>query len=102
MNNKEVIDKLTAYFITQDPRQIALALASTMVDMHRLLLFRELDPEEKESLRVRCAANSEELIRFLNKGPRETPFQTTNISSDDPEWRETFQKHYAKNKKEGK
>jgi hypothetical protein len=70
MNNKEVMDRLTEYYLTQDPKLVARALASQMVDLHRIWHMLELPEAEMHSLHERCEMNLIELDRFLEDDSR--------------------------------
>jgi len=64
--NKQVIDDLTEYFCSQDPKDIARALAATMIDINRLLHCNQLSREEYECLATRMKSNLQQLENFIN------------------------------------
>lgn len=68
MKNKELIDRLQAYFLTQDPNVVARILANYMIDMHRLCCVWEIPEEEQENLACRMSINSEKLQDFAKNG----------------------------------
>lgn len=82
MRNREIIYKLTQYFLTQDPSIVAKSLACMMIDLNRLKNMHTLGLEEKVSLFARLDANLAELQRFAKKGPRGN-MKLHNIESND-------------------
>jgi hypothetical protein len=70
MDNKEVIDRLQAYYLTQDPSVVARALASILIDMNRLKHFGELGDKEAQCLEIRLNLMMDELQDFVKNGPR--------------------------------
>lgn len=50
MTNKEVVEKLEAYFNAQDPKVVAQAAAGMSIDLNRFLNFDQLDKDEQEDL----------------------------------------------------
>lgn len=82
--NKEVINALQEFFLKQDPKDIARALAACMIDFQRMVNFEKLGSEEKACLQARLLVNVEELQRFAKEGPRnDEPFRCINIESDE-------------------
>lgn len=72
MKNKEVIDALTDYFLSQtDIASVCRALASCMLDYHRLANWALITPEERDSLTLRIEMNSAELEKFVKEGNTE-------------------------------
>jgi len=71
LSNKEVGSKLIKYFLKQEPKDIARALAACMVDFNRIAHMHELDKEEMENLQMRVQLNVEELHRFLDNEKQE-------------------------------
>jgi hypothetical protein len=69
MNNKEIIDKLQAYYLTQDPALIARLCACFMIDMNRLITMADLPERELECLLARIKMHSEDLWDFIRNGP---------------------------------
>ncbi len=68
--NKEVIRKLSDYFLTQNPGIVARVLANCMIDFHRIRNLDELPENEKDSLTFRIDANSQAVVDFVNNGPQ--------------------------------
>lgn len=66
--NKEISDKMTAYFLTQDPEIVARILAANMIDLNRLYHFELLEDDERESLFRRLDHNIEQLQEFIKSG----------------------------------
>lgn len=67
--NKEVIDKLTEYFITQDKKTIARSLANMMIDFNRIFYLKSLPEDERVLLNARIIANMLALRKFIKDGP---------------------------------
>jgi hypothetical protein len=70
LTNKEVIERLKAYFMEQEQEDICFMLASLMVDMHRVKHYQFLDEDEKASFMIRMEANDASLMDFLKNGPK--------------------------------
>jgi hypothetical protein len=70
MNNKDVIDKLQAYFLQQDPQVLTRLTANMMVDFHRLYSIESLPFEEVECLFQRIERNALSLRDFVENGPK--------------------------------
>lgn len=70
MNNKEVIEKLKAYYLTQDHETVCHALASLVVDVHRVVNCEKLPEKEFRCLEWRLNKMSEELEKFVKDGPK--------------------------------
>lgn len=68
MKNKEVMDKVTSYLLTQDPAVVARTCAALMVDINRIDMIESLPADEVECLFKRIALNSIELREFIEKG----------------------------------
>lgn len=81
VSNKELIDKLQAYFLEQDPKDIARGLANMMIDIHRIVTYENLSEDQKNSLKFRMAANTEELKEFI-KGNKRKKFTLVNIFNE--------------------
>ena len=64
MTNKEVIDKLQAFYLTQDPEKVARICANFAVDLNRFLHVDDLDDDEKEDFLGRIAFNVGEIYKF--------------------------------------
>ncbi len=84
--NKEVIDDLQAYFLKQDPKDIARTLAGLMIDFQRFVNYENLGKNEQECLLFRMQKNVEELQRFIREGPRDNDtFKYINLESKEQE-----------------
>lgn len=81
MENKEVIDKLQAYFLEQDHELIARMAAALLVDLHRMATFGLLPEDERQSLVERVRKNSIELEAFIKKGPS-SGLELINVNED--------------------
>lgn len=71
LNNKDLIDKLQAYLLTQNPEIVARLLANCMVDFFRLYTIKYLPFEEVESLFHRIEKNAISLREFEKKDKHE-------------------------------
>lgn len=71
MNNKDLIDKLEAYLLAQNPKIVARLLANTMVDFHRLYTIEYLPFEEVECLFQRIEKNAQSLREFAKNDKHE-------------------------------
>lgn len=67
--NKELIDALQEFFLTQDPKVIAHTLAIFMIDLQRILNFENLEKDEQESLHFRILKNVQEIQKFAKESP---------------------------------
>lgn len=67
--NKEVIDALQDYFLTQDPKTMCRTLAALMIDMNRMMRLDELGVDERNNLLARMILNQEQLYKFIKDGP---------------------------------
>ena len=67
--NKQVINDLVEYFLTQDPKVVARSLAATMIDLQRIVHIDELPDDERMCLRLRIGANVAALKKFAKDGP---------------------------------
>jgi hypothetical protein len=67
--NKEVMDALTKYFITQDKETVARCLAGMIIDFNRIHHLKILPADEKALLNARVIANVLSLRRFIKNGP---------------------------------
>jgi hypothetical protein len=81
-SNKEIIYKLKAFFLEQDFDDIAYALASTLIDLHRMVRVDELPEKEKISLSARLMMMDASLVDFVKNGPR-GKFKITKPNSDE-------------------
>lgn len=72
MENKEIIKKLTRYFLKDcDPKVVAKLLAACLVDINRIRHFEHLPDSEKENLMLRINHNSDELLDFVKNGAKQ-------------------------------
>jgi hypothetical protein len=69
MDNKQVIERLTEYFMTQDKHIIARCLANSLLDFHRYYNWDSLPQPELECLLERTRLKSKELEKFVRSGP---------------------------------
>lgn len=81
ISNKEVIDKLEAYFVEQDSRAIARAFAGMLLDIHRVVMIEQLPDGEAINLKNRMILNSQALMDFVKNGPQGEGFKCFNIPS---------------------
>lgn len=70
ISGKELIQKLKAYYLTQDPDIVCEGLAGIMLDIYRLVYREKLTENEKLSLMIRLPLMVEELERFISEGPK--------------------------------
>lgn len=61
--NKQVIDELQEYYLKQDPKVIARALANMMIDMNRIHYLELLSSYEKKALNLEL---NKILINLIN------------------------------------
>lgn len=66
--NKEIIEALTEYFMTQDPKIIARSLASFSIDFTRIDEMKKLPASEKICLLKRIKANANQVRKFVKNG----------------------------------
>lgn len=76
ITNKEIIDKLQAYYLKQDPKEVARVLAALTIDISRFATFNDLDDEAKASLIYRTNLNHNQLVKFIKDGD-EKPMKYT-------------------------
>lgn len=57
MNNKEVVDKLQEYYLTQDIQTVTRLCANFAIDINRFYYFEKLSIEEKFNLIQRTKHN---------------------------------------------
>lgn len=79
--NKEVIDSLQEYYLNQDPKTVARALANMMIDIHRIVNINILTFHEKSILISRMHSNEAQLLKFIKEGPSEK-FKLHNIENE--------------------
>lgn len=81
--NKEVIDKLTAYFNEDCEKEaVCQALAGMSIDIVRFLNIDSLTDAERNSLIWRSEHMKEELRSFIKNGPN-GPLKSARIRSDE-------------------
>ncbi len=83
--NKLVIQELTEYFLQQDIKVIARALAASMLDIHRFMNMDTLGPKELNNLIFRSKHVSKELIKFSKEGADGPLIVSVNNSEDEDE-----------------
>ncbi len=81
ISNKEVIDRLIEYLLTQDPKIVARSLANAMIDFNRMYHLLDLPLNERNNLLNRIEKNSKEVRRFAEHGP-DGDLKLHNIPSD--------------------
>lgn len=86
MENKEVIEKLTEFYLKQsDFPTIARALSAAMIDYSRFVNVDKLDEEERNSLYARSFLNAKELQRFVKDGWKGEKFILRNVPEKERE-----------------
>lgn len=73
MTNKELIDKLEAYFLNQEPATVCRVLANMMIDMNRMCNISKLPMHERLSLFERCKLNDQQLSQFATSEQYDKP-----------------------------
>lgn len=68
MKNKQIMDRLEEYFLTQDPKIVARMCASHLVDLNRYYRLEELPYDEAVCLMQRMEMNMEQLYKFIKDG----------------------------------
>lgn len=63
--NKEVIDKLQKYFLTQDILLVTRGYANAIIDLNRFMNFDELSDEEQSRLLERIEFNMAEVVKLI-------------------------------------
>lgn len=81
MNNKQAIEKIKEYCLTQDKENVCHALAALMIDINRIYYIDRLDEKERHNLQMRMKINIAEMQRFLIEGP-DSDFKLMNIDSE--------------------
>ena len=64
--NKEVIEELKSYLMTQSPEDVARMAANLFIDLNRFLYFEELSEDERVSLIHRTSLNIKETLYLLS------------------------------------
>lgn len=67
--NKDLIDELQDFYLEQNPKDIARALANVLIDIHRFVNIQSLGDAEKKNLIFRSKKNCDELENFAKHGP---------------------------------
>ncbi len=70
MENKEIAEKLIAYFLTQSHKDIATALALMSIDFTRIANADTLPEKELQSLYYRIQLQSKQLQDFVQNGAK--------------------------------
>ena len=81
ISNKEIIEKLIAYYKKQDVDIIYRVLANCMIDFNRLDTIDKLPIEEKTMLQLRIKLNAQELRKFVKEGDKGKPITLTNVGN---------------------
>lgn len=75
MTNKEVAEKLRAFYSTQDHKDLAHLCAAFALDINRFLHFEMLSAEKREDLMRRSAINMQNvLISAISDHPAKLKF----------------------------
>ena len=82
ITNKEAIQRLKAYFLSQDPETVAYLASSLLIDIGRFMRWDKLGQEEQASLLARSQANNQNTIRFLREGSSEL-LKVFKVNSDE-------------------
>jgi hypothetical protein len=69
-SNKEILDKLTDYLLTQDHKVVCRVLANHMLDQLRLHNLEILPADEADRLFKRIELNANSLRDFALNGPK--------------------------------
>lgn len=85
MKNKEVIEKLTIYFLQQNPYDVCRMLAASMIDFHRIWHYEHLGANERDNLYERLENNVEQLVNFVENGP-DGPLNLEARNSEDDDY----------------
>lgn len=67
--NKEVIQELMKYFMQQPHEQTCKMLACFMIDLNRIIHYKQLGKDELASLQLRVKWNLDQLQKFIKDGP---------------------------------
>jgi hypothetical protein len=82
MMNKELMDKLQDYFLTQDQKTVCRLAASLMIDLNRILYATALPAKELDCLVFRVRHMIEELRNFADHDCKDELF-LFKLNSDD-------------------
>lgn len=80
--NKELVEKLIEYYLTQDPKEVAKALAYYQIDFNRIYHSEDLPESELHSLAFRIKANVDQLIEFVAKNGKVKNMTFNIVNSD--------------------
>lgn len=69
ISGKELIQKLKAYYLTQDPDIVCEGLAGIMLDIYRIAHPDKMTENERLSLTIRLPLMAKQLERFIEEGP---------------------------------
>ena len=69
MDNKEAIESLKKYLLSQNQKDVVHLTACMMIDINRFLNYDRLDMHERNSLLKRSKHNVKEMIKYL-KNPQ--------------------------------
>ena len=69
MENKESLQRLKEYLLSQPPEVVATICSGLMLDIHRYANFSQLSKHEVNSLVGRTLKNSEQVQNFIKNGP---------------------------------
>lgn len=70
ITNKDVVQKLVDYFLTQNPEDVARLLANNLIDFNRIFHSKDLQEEEYNSLVKRIKINLDTLNDFVKNGAK--------------------------------
>lgn len=82
MKNKEVMDRLQKYFMSQKPESVARICASMMIDLNRFYVKDFLSDDEYGHLLERTRHLTQELKKFIDgkETDEELTFSVTRTS----------------------
>lgn len=79
MNNKDLIDKLQDYLLTQSPQDVARIAANAMIDLGRFWDINDLDENEKNCFLERMAHNVNQLKKFAQDLGYDQPLKLEDV-----------------------
>lgn len=68
--NKEIIKALTEYFMLQPQENTCKMLACLLIDLNRIVHYKQLPQAELDSLNLRVQLNIDQLNKFIKDGPQ--------------------------------
>lgn len=68
-SNKEIILKLTDNFMKQPQEQVCKMLACMLIDLNRIVNYKQLEKQELDNLQYRIGWNIKQLYEFVENGP---------------------------------